>query len=282
MKVEMDKPTVTAVPPWFGSNRTLAKEVGAELTGCKWIGVPFAGGMCELVYLKASTIVVSDLHRHVINMARVFGHPVKGPQLYRRLRRKTFHIDEHRESQARAKEREPDGECDLDAAEDYFTAVWMGRSAIAGIDDEFCGRLPVRWNANGGDSNKRYRSATESIRAWRQVFKRCNFLTLDVFEFLDMAQDKEGHAIYLDPPFPGAGDRYKHPFTEEQQRRLAARLRLFKHAKVVCRFYDHPLIRELYHETHWKWRHLEGRDQANNGTKPEVLLINEQPTPSLF
>lgn len=40
------------------------------------------------------------------------------------------------------------------------------------------------------------------------------------------------------------------------------------------RFYDHPLIREIYPEAQWTWRILKGRDQANNGDKPEVLLIN--------
>jgi DNA adenine methylase len=273
---------ITTVAPWFGSNRMLAQEVGKELEGCKWVGVPFAGGMCELLYIKASHIVVSDVHRHVINLARVMADPAKGPKLYRRLRRKTFHVDEHRDCQSRAKERQPQGECDIDAAEDYFAAVWMGRSSLAGIDDEFCGRLPVRWNANGGDSNKRYRSATSSIMAWRRVFPRCNFLTLDVFEFLDKVDDDERHGLYLDPPFPGPGDRYKFQFTEQQHRDLTKRLTAFKRAKVVCRFYDHPLVRELYSETHWRWRRLEGRDQANNGKKPEVLLINDAGQATLF
>lgn len=31
-------PTTTAIAPWYGSNRILAKHVGEELAGCTWVG----------------------------------------------------------------------------------------------------------------------------------------------------------------------------------------------------------------------------------------------------
>lgn len=274
-------PKVTALAPWFGSNRMLASEVGKELHGCKWVGVPFAGGMTELLYIKANTIIVSDIHRNIINLANVVKHRTLGPKLYRELRREGFHWDTHKIAQEWCRTHEPGDEPDYDAALNYFIAVWMGRSAIAGINDEFCGRLPVRWNANGGDSCKRYRSAVDSLRAFRRIFERCNFLVLDVFEFLAAVQDLLGHAIYLDPPFFGPGARYKHNggATEEERRAFQVRLRdallRFVNCRIVLRFYDHPLIRELYPEgERWTWRRLKGRDQANNGAKPEVLIVN--------
>jgi hypothetical protein len=45
-------------------------------------------------------------------------------------------------------------------------------------------------------------------------------------------------------------------------------------ARVVCRFYDHPLVRELYPEQRWTWRHLAGGRKQTNGDAPEVLLLN--------
>lgn len=30
--------TVTALAPWFGSNRTNAEEPGRHLAGCTWVG----------------------------------------------------------------------------------------------------------------------------------------------------------------------------------------------------------------------------------------------------
>jgi hypothetical protein len=283
---QSEKPTITALAPWFGSNRTLAAEVGKELTGCRWVGVPFAGGMTELLYIDAPTIVVGDLHHHVINLARVAAHPTLGPQLYRRLRRRVFHELEHSLSQDLASlveivepAKPIDYPC-IDSAEQYFVAVWMGRSAKAGIDDEFNGGLPVRWNANGGDSCKRYRSAVSSLPAWRRTMQRCTFLVKNAFEFLAEIQDVDRHGIYCDPPFIDAGKRYKYNCgktaadQEAWHRTLAGAVSRFEKARVVCRFYDHPLIRELYPETRWTWRLLKGRDQANNGAKPEVLLVN--------
>jgi len=57
-------------------------------------------------------------------------------------------------------------------------------------------------------------------------------------------------------------------------RRLADKLATFTTARVVCRFYDHPLVRELYPEQRWTWRHLAGGRKQTNGDAPEVLLLN--------
>ena len=132
----------------------------------------------------------------------------------------------------------------------------------------------MRWNANGGDSNTRYRSAVESLDAWGTVLKRCNFRCDDALDFIQQVPDHSNNAIYCDPPFPDVGGEYRHKFDEQQHRQLASKLSAFLKTRVVCRFYDHPLVRELYPESIWTWRKLAGgRDQANQN-KPEVLLIN--------
>ena len=282
LKTNSEVPTATAVAPWYGSNRILAAAVGEELAGARWVGIPFAGGMSELVHITAPTILVNDLHRHVINLARVMADGNYGPTLIRRLRRLPFHPDTLRMAQLWCRrDRDvsrlmygPVGDEHLTAAEAYFTASWMGRSGKAGIDDEFNGRLSTRWNANGGDSNTRYRSAVSSIQAWRRILQRCSFSVLDAFEFLDRCEDSAGHAIYCDPPFPGPGDRYLHCFSEENHRQLAVWLAKLRNTRVVCRFYDHPLIREIYPEgEQWTWRRLVGRKQSN-AEASELLILN--------
>jgi len=265
------KMKTTALAPWFGSNRMLGHTVGQELRGCKWVGVPFAGGMSELAHIKASTIVVSDLHRDIINLARVVADPKRRSWLAQEADAQMFDPEVLAAAQALCSRFSPD-DTNLRAL-CYFTCCWMGRSAKAGTDDEFKGSLPVRWSATGGDSNTRYRSAIESLDAWGEIMRRCNFVVQDVFEFLDNVKDLEGHALYLDPPFPGPGDDYKHKFTEQQHKQLASRLGQFTTCRIVCRFYDHPLIRELYPEPHWTWVRLKGRKQSNDDA-PEVLLIN--------
>lgn len=38
----------------------IAAEVGKELAGMKWVGVPFAGGMAELAHIDAPSLLVSN------------------------------------------------------------------------------------------------------------------------------------------------------------------------------------------------------------------------------
>ena len=58
------------------------------------VGIPFAGSMSEVPHIKARTILVSDKHRHVINLARVTRDDALRAQLIRGLRRQLFHPDE--------------------------------------------------------------------------------------------------------------------------------------------------------------------------------------------
>lgn len=274
----MSELTVTALAPWFGSNRMLAHEVGVALSGCKWVGVVFAGSLCEVPHIKARTINVNDKHKHIINLAMVAADGTLGPKLYRGLRRLPFSDCVLKASQDRCRAREAiewSGQPDLDWAADYFCAVWMSRSHIAGSFDEFHGKTSKRWNANGGDSNKRYRSAVASLPAWRRVLQACNFTHDDCFDFLARCEDSPTTGVYCDPPFPGPGDQYKHKFSEADHRKLADWLGRFEYTRVVCRFYDHPLIRELYDENEWHWRRLEGGRKQTNEKAPEVLITNQ-------
>jgi site-specific DNA-adenine methylase len=270
---------VKALASWFGSNRTLAEEVGKLLDGCDWVGIPFAGGMCELLYIRASTLVVSDLHQHIINLAYVVA--TRRRELLAILRPLPFHPKMLTRAQQYCKNYEPEMG-DLEAAAHYFVTCWMGRSHKAGTDDQYNGGLSTRWNANGGDSNTRYRSALRALATWEKVMRRCNFSVMDCFAFLDRCEDTRGHGIYCDPPFPGPGDKYKHKFTEADHRRLAAKLSAFKKTRVVCRFYsDHPLIQELYPDDRWTWNREKGRKQTNEEAA-EVFLVNQPPAPGLF
>jgi site-specific DNA-adenine methylase len=264
---------IGCIASWFGGNRMLASHVGANLAGCRWVGIPFAGGMAEIAHIKASTIVVNDLHKHVINLASVNAHTELGRDLRRQLKKKIYHPDNLTEAQAYCQENQNPERPDLKAAVYYFTAVWMARSGIAGTTDEFYGNISARWNANGGSSAVRYRSAVQSLRPWMRAMERCEFRSMDAFEFLAKCEDTKDSGIYSDAPWPEAGDRYRHPFTEAKQRQLAEVLGGFTKARVVVRFGEHPLIRELYPESRWTWLPLTGRKQSNVESS-DVLIIN--------
>lgn len=271
---------IKALASWYGSNRMLAVEVGTALDGLEWVGVPFVGGCSELAHIRCRTGVANDLHRHIINLARVASDPLEGPLLRRHLRKLPFHPETLADAQTRCRTAEgnPNALSRIQWAADYFVCSWMGRNGSAGTKGEFNAGLSFRWEAGGGDSVVRFQSAVASLREWRDVLSRWTFDCRDAFEFLDKCQDKPGHGIYCDPPFPGPGNSYKHNCGKGGDEvvwhtRLAERLATFERARVVCRFYDVPLVRDLYPEDRWEWRLLEGR-KATNDKAPEVLLIN--------
>ena len=271
--------TTTTLIPYFGSNRLLARHVGEHLAGCSWVAVPFAGGMSELRHIPARTILVGDLHRHVINLANVLKDDRRGPILIRRLRRLAFHEDTLRDAQrhCRAIEAGEDPCLTMAWAESYFVCAWMTRSGSAGTPGEFRGALSVRYDAGGGDSAVRFRSAVESLRDWRRIMPRCTFVVRDALDLLADVKDADGHGTFCDPPLPDAGRGYTHnPGGGEAERAWHTRLRdaleRFAKTKVVARFYDHELIRELYAPGRgWVWHELTGGKTQTNAGAPEVL-----------
>lgn len=251
--------------------------MGESLTGCEWVGVVFAGGMAEVPHIDAQTILVNDLHRGIINLATCIRQDHLRRPLLRRLRGTIFHPDELAEAQGIYSF---DASSEIAKAWAFFVIAWMSRSGKAGTESEANGSIATRWSATGGDSAVRFQSAIRSIAEWGRVFRRCTFETMDALEFLLRCEDKKGHGIYCDPPFPGAGRRYKHNAgkTDAEERKWHTRLRdgvqRFEQTRVVMRFYDHPLIRELYDPSRWDWKFLDGGKTQANETAPEVLLIN--------
>ena len=98
---------------------------------------------------------------------------------------------------------------------------------------------------------------------------------------MGQCKDVDNIGIYSDTPFPERGRKYLHNAgsSEAEERAWHTQHRdevaRFKSALVVLRFYDHPLIRELYPEDLWTWNRLSGRDQHNQ-EKFEVLLTNRR------
>lgn len=276
---------VTSLAGWFGSNRQLAHHVGHALEGLSHVTILFAGSMPEVPYIKASSILCNDQHRHIINLARVVANDQLRPEMVRRCQRKIFHPDELKDAQEEciAADSFWEGEVDypdIDAAVNYFVCCWMGRAAKAGTKDEFNGRTANRWNANGGSSVIRYFSALRAVAYFARHFRRCAFETMDALDMAERVEDNQKNGVYADPPFPEAGRVYKHNAgqTEAEERawhfRLAAALGLLDKTRVVCRFYDHPLVRELYQESEgWVWHFLDGGKTQTREEGPEVLII---------
>lgn len=266
--------TVKALVPLYGSNRLLASEVGLALDGCQWVGIPFMGSLAELPAIKARTVVANDLHKHLVHLAMVTADPVLGPALWRAVRRLPLSDVVLKQSQERCDETEPDlDDLDVSLAAAYWHTAWAARNGQCGTKKEFTAPLSLRWDAGGGDSAVRLRNAATGLRAWRALLGRVTFCCMDCFAFLAKCKDQRGHGVYCDPPFPGPGDKYKHAFDDRAHRQLAVALGSYAEARIVCRFYDVPVIRQLYQERRgWEWRRIVGR-KASNALAPEVLLV---------
>lgn len=275
---------VTALVDRFGSNRMNADKPAELLKGCTCINVPFAGSLCEVAWFEANIINVNDLDRHVMNLAAVVRDSRQ--ELQAKLDATPFHPDVLAKAQEYCRRRENDRQhiwegMYFEWAYHYFVASWMTRGGKMGTKGEFDQGLSVRWKSGGGDSVVRFRSATESLAEWQKVMQRCTFHTLDAFDFLAECKkvvkgeprDINANGIYCDAPWPQDGARYTHRFPESMQRRLAKVLAEFEHTRIVVRYGDHPLIRELYPAPRWKWHPLTSRTQANEA-KAEVLITN--------
>lgn len=290
---------INRLVPWFGANGAEAERPAALLKGCSYVYIPFAGSMCEVPHFPASTqIMVSDLHDELICLAGIVADQNLKNELAERLDAKLFHptvLDAAKTLLALARRRgggdsglfndspasrsiEPPLDS-MTIAEAYFVVAWMGRSAVAGTRGEERTSLALRYDGGGGDPVTRYRSAVSSLEAWHQVLKRCSFTREDAFAVIARLaakphDPKKPIGLYCDPPWPDDGAGYLHTFIDAQQRRLAGELAALPH-RVVVRYGDHPLIRELYPQRlGWQWIDVTGKTQHND-VKAEVLLVKE-------
>ena len=276
---------INRLAPWFGCDLAVADRIAALLAGCAHVTIPFAGSASVVPLLTGvRSGILNDLHRHVVNLFRAVRNAAAREELHAILQERLFHPDvlfaaqraciEHEDASkpslfggAQPMPDDPDPEW----AADYFTACWMGRGGHAGKATEFTQNLAVRFTASGGDSAVRFRSAVDSLDAWAAALERWQCTCEDVFALLSSVVDSPEHGIYLDPPWIGAGDEYRHRFTRIQHLRLVQRLVDFEHARVVVRYGDDPLIRELYTAPLWTIEEHKTRDQQN-GQVAELLI----------
>lgn len=278
--------TITAIAPWFGSKRTLAPRIIEELGPHSAYWEPFCGSMAVLMAKPAASMeTVNDLHGDLINLATCIRDRQIGPRLYRRLRRVLMAKDIHTEAAEVIKsDWQTNGEPDIDRAEAYFIASWLGRNGVAGSKGCNFGYC-TRYTKNGGHAATRFANAVASIPAWRRRLRSVNILRQDAFWLMEHIEDARGVVIYCDPPYLVKGAKYVHDFDSWDHYRLAQSLARFKATRVVVSYYEHPRLAELYPG----WRKISfnvskamasqgKRDSTNDIRATEVLLVNGGPT----
>lgn len=254
---------------YFGSDSEVAPQLAAMLDGCKHVTIPFCGGLSILPHLKARAIVANDLHELAINFYRILssGHR---KSLIEMCDKTLSHPAEMR--LANDLLRNGLGSDKLVQAWAFWAICWLGRKGKGGTKHQ--GGLPsVRRTANGGTNASRVRAAADDLAAWAKHFERCEWESTDFRELLPKVADRPDCGIYCDPPWVGAGRNYLHTFNEQDHRELASDLSRFEYTKIVIRYGDDPLVRELYED--WNIVPASSRDQCNQ-IKGEVWITRSR------
>lgn len=281
---------ISAVAPWYGSKRTMAPVIVAELGKHTGYWEPFCGSLAVLFAKPdCKAEIVNDLHADLINLARVLAGPDSAVDLYGRVARTIFHEDFMEEARAFL-ESIVVADCNpIERAYWFVVCSWFGRNGTAGqplnrVGRSFC----VRYSTEGGDAATRWRSVTDSIPAWHMRLRNVTILNRDAFEIIPRIEDKPGIVIYCDPPYLVKSTPYLHDFKDgfmgigNDHERLAEMLRIFKKTRIVVSYYDHPALAHLY--PGWTRRPVAATKYMNNANKPmggrgataapEILLIN--------
>lgn len=276
----------TALAPWFGGKRTLAPRIVAELGPHRTYWEPFCGSLAVLLAKpRCSTETVNDLHRDLINLARVIRHQDLGPKLYRRLRRVLVcqTLLEEARGDLHGSDLDADPLPNVDRAEAFFVNSWLSMSGTAGTHEAFGTRRGIarRFSSLGGAPGIRFAAAVRSIPAWRNRMSQVMILNDDGLTLCEKIEDRSGTVIYADPPYLVKGGSYLHDFDSEDHARLAEVLRRFRRTRVVVSYYAHERLADLYPG----WTAIacpvvkalvnQGRrDQSGRVEAPEVLLVN--------
>lgn len=277
-------PAITCLAPWFGSKRTLAPAIVAELGRPAAYWELFAGSLAVLLAKEPSrSEVVNDLHGDLVHLLTVLRHPRQGARLYRMLRRTLFSEAEFAAALERL-DADPvptsDEIPDVGRAFAYFVASWQGMNGLAGTE-KGSRTFARRYTSTGGDPATRWSAAVRSIPWWRRRIEKVQVLRSCGIMLAGKIEDREGTVIYADPPYLKKGASYLHDFIPSQHVELAEALGRFRKTRVVVSYYDDPELMRLY--PGWTVKPLGGSKGLANASKrdatgataaTEVLLIN--------
>lgn len=285
----MNEAKYTALVPWFGAKRSLAEKIVAAVGPHRCYWEPFCGSLAVLLNKPVAGMeTVNDLHRDLVNLARVVRDEELVRRLHWRLLRTLPAEALFRESVAvvRAAPADPIGlppSVTAERAYHYLLTSWLGMNGVAGTSGYHAG-FARRFSSKGGAPGLRWVGVVDSLPFWHERLRAVMVLQTDGIEVCERIEDREGTVIYADPPYLLKGASYLHDFKREDHERLAAALARFKLTRVVVSYYAHPELARLYPDWHRqivttnKAMVSSGKRTAGKVEAPELLLCN-QPFP---
>ncbi len=256
---------------WFGGDSYVAPKIAAALEGCSHVTIPFVGGASILPHLSAQVIVCNDANKLAINFYKIASGFLDDQDLQSGLFELCQKTLSHPDEMGFARQV-------LDAkivspllrAWAFWAVCWLGRKGTGGTD-AVGNSVSVRMDAKGGSNAGRLKTVAKELRLFAEHFRNCEWLSLPYEQVLEKVKDVSGSGVYCDPPWVSTGQLYTHKFQIADHYELHKRVSKFKHAKVVMRYDDCELIRDLYRD--WKISDDVSRDQHNQ-FKPEILITN--------
>lgn len=264
----------------FGANRSTANWIVSHLPGHRCYVEPFGGGASVLLCKpRAASEVYNDLDDDLVNFFRVLRTPYLAHELERVVRLTPY------ARTAFAGARDLDSPDPVERARRLVVRSFMGHSS-AGL------RALSSTGFRAAESQARFLAATD----WANYPDHIQALTLRLSGVLIECRfwddvvtryDDESTLFYLDPPYhhatrtSHAHDGYRHEFTEDDHRALAAWARQAE-GMIVLSHYPCPLYAELYAG----WRTVDKEVRVDSGAiRRERLWFNpaaRATAPTLF
>lgn len=296
---------ISGLVPWFGGKRAMASAIVEQVC---WrdgkpmkpalFAEPFCGSCAVSIAMPQVPVhIVNDLHRDLINLARVLISD-RGDELLDRAKRVLTSGDIFGVAHERCVELErctdvamvtSVEDTQLEWAFVYLVSAWLGKGGVAGTCDRSTKAFASRYGPGGGSPSVRWFTLVRSLAALRRRMANVVVEHQSAFVLLGKLHDHPRVAVYCDPPYISETREhgaYRHEFTDaggptmfgepDDHERLADALRRFKHARIVVSYEDHPRLAELYPG----WSKVEidrPKNMSNTGSSArvrEVLLVN--------
>lgn len=102
----------------------------------------------------------------------------------------------------------------------------------------------------------RYRNSLQKLVRVGDLFRNVLIENLHYSELLRLHGRNRECVLFIDPPYHGTEDCYSRTFGPGDHTFLAEQL-ISIPAPAVCTYYDTPLIRSLYPNSHWNWQGIQ-------------------------
>lgn len=182
---------------WFGSKRTVAKDLAEHFLSANTYFEPFVGGGAMIPYAKATKGYASDIIPELIDLwNNIKNNPAKVAHEYE-LRWSDL---QHNGADIYYKIRD-----NFNITRNCFDFLFLTRTCVNGM---------IRYNEKGDFNNSFHLSRPginpdtlrKIIFQWNGILQKIEFLNVDYRECLSMV--KAGDFVFLDPPYGGTKSRY--------------------------------------------------------------------------